>query len=185
MEKLLDFAPLLGGGALTTISLALASLALATLLGALGAAAKVGGRLLSRGAAQGYTTIVRGIPDLVFILLIYFGGQRFINDIGDLLGWDYVEISKFWAGVVAIGVIYGAYLTETFRGAYLSVPRGQLEAAQSLGLRRIATLRKVLMPQVLRFALPGYGNVWRSISHSTASTPCRSPSSTSAPRSTA
>lgn len=168
MEKLLDFAPLLGEGALVTIGVALFSLALATFLGVLGAAAKVGGGLLSRGAAQAYTTIMRGIPDLVLILLVYFGGQRFLNDIGDLLGWDYVEISKFWAGVVAIGVIYGAYLAETFRGAYQSVPRGQLEAAQSLGLRRLAILWKVLMPQVLRFALPGYGNVWMVLVKSTA-----------------
>ena len=168
MDKLLDYAPLLGRGAVITISVALLSLVLATLLGVLGASAKVGGGALSRGAAHTYTTIVRGIPDLVFILLIYFGGQRFLNDIGDLFGWDYVESSKFWAGVVAIGFIYGAYLTETFRGAYLAVPRGQLEAAQSLGLRRLAILRKVLMPQVLRFALPGYGNVWMVLVKSTA-----------------
>ncbi len=168
MEQLLDFAPLLGRGALTTIGVALASLVLATLLGVLGAWAKAGGGLLVRGAAQGYTTLVRGIPDLVLILLVYFGGQRFLNDIGRGLDWDYVEISKFWAGVAAIGFIYGAYLTETFRGAYLAVPRGQLEAAQSLGLRRLAILRKVLMPQILRFALPGYGNVWMVLVKSTA-----------------
>jgi len=168
MEKLLDFAPLLGRGALTTIGVALFSLALATLLGVLGAAAKAGGGLMARGGAHTYTTIVRGIPDLVLILLVYFGGQRFINDLGDLLGWDYVEISKFWAGVGAIGFIYGAYLTETFRGAYLAVPRGQLEAARALGLGRLAILWKVLIPQVLRFALPGYGNVWMVLVKSTA-----------------
>jgi His/Glu/Gln/Arg/opine family amino acid ABC transporter permease subunit len=168
MDKLLDYAPLLGKGALVTISVAVLSLVLATLLGALGAAAKVGGGIASRGAAQAYTTVVRGIPDLVLILLVYFGGQRFLNDLGRGLGWDYVEISKFWAGVVAIGFIYGAYLTETFRGAYLAVPRGQLEAARALGLRRLAILRKVLMPQILRFALPGYGNVWMVLVKSTA-----------------
>lgn len=168
MDKLLDYAPLLGQGALVTISVAVLSLVLATLLGALGAAAKVGGGLPSRGAAQTYTTVVRGIPDLVLILLVYFGGQRFLNDIGKTFGWDYVEISKFWAGVFAIGFIYGAYLTETFRGAYLAVPRGQLEAARALGLRRLAILRKVLLPQILRFALPGYGNVWMVLVKSTA-----------------
>lgn len=168
MDKLLTYAPLLGQGALVTISVAILSLVLATLLGALGAAAKVGGGIALRGAAQTYTTVVRGIPDLVLILLVYFGGQRFLNDVGRTLGWDHIEISKFWAGVVAIGFIYGAYLTETFRGAYLAVPRGQLEAARALGLRRLAILRKVLMPQILRFALPGYGNVWMVLVKSTA-----------------
>ncbi|HUF88153.1 MAG TPA: ABC transporter permease subunit, partial [Thermohalobaculum sp.] len=159
---------LLGRGALTTISVALLALALATFLGVLGAWAKAGGGLIARGAAHTYTTIVRGIPDLVLILLVYFAGQRFLNDIGRSLDWDYVEISKFWAGVVAIGFIYGAYLTETFRGAYLAVPRGQLEAARALGLRRLAILWKVLAPQILRFALPGYGNVWMVLVKSTA-----------------
>ncbi len=168
MDKLIDFAPLLGRGALNTVSLAVLALALATFLGVVGAAAKLSHRLLPRGAAHTYTTVVRGIPDLVLILLVYFAGQRLLNDIGDRLGWDYVELSKFWAGVGAIGFIYGAYLSETFRGAYLAVPRGQLEAARALGLRRVAILWKVLMPQVLRFALPGYGNVWLVLVKSTA-----------------
>lgn len=168
MSLLIDYAPLLAQGALVTVALAALSLALATALGALGAAAKIGGGRIARGATFLYTTIVRGIPDLVLILLVYFGGQRLINDIGAAFDWDYVEISKFWAGVAAIGFIYGAYLSETFRGAWLAVPRGQGEAAQALGLRGWARLRYVTGPQVLRHALPGYGNVWLVLVKSTA-----------------
>ncbi len=168
MDPLLEYAPLLARGALVTIALALVSLALATTLGALGAAAKIGGGPVSRGVTRVYTTLVRGIPDLVLILLVYFGGQRLINDLGALLGWDYVELSKFWSGVISIGFIYGAYLTETFRGAYLTVPRGQSEAAHALGLGPLATVRHVTGPQLLRFALPGYGNVWQVLVKSTA-----------------
>ncbi len=168
MEKLLDYAPLLGRGLTITLSLAVLSLVLATFLGVLGAAAKLSGRPIQNGVAQVYTTIVRGIPDLVLILLIYFGGQRLLNAIGKAMGADYMEISKFWAGVAAIGFIYGAYLTETFRGAYLAVPKGQAEAAKSLGMKPLPILWKVLMPQIARAALPGYGNVWMVLIKSTA-----------------
>lgn len=168
MGTLLDYAPLLGQGAMVTVGLAVLALVLATLLGVAGAAAKLGGGLIAPHAAGVYTTIVRGVPDLVLILLVYFGGQRLVNDIGGMFGLDYIEISKFWAGVAAIGFIYGAYLTETFRGAYLTVPRGQGEAARALGLTRGQILRLVTAPQVLRFALPGYGNVWLVLVKSTA-----------------
>lgn len=168
MGTLLEYAPLLGEGALVTIALALVSLVLATVLGIAGAAAKLSRGLAWDWLARIYTTIVRGVPDLVMILLVYFGGQRLVNDIGGLLGLPYIEVSKFWAGVAAIGLIYGAYLTETFRGAYQSVPKGQAEAAFALGLSRFATLWTVLAPQVLRFALPGYGNVWLVLVKSTA-----------------
>ncbi|MEO0994048.1 MAG: ABC transporter permease subunit [Pseudomonadota bacterium] len=168
MGPLLDYAPLMGEGALVTISLAVLSLVVATGLGILGAAAKLSGKWRWQGPAAVYTTIVRGVPDLVLILLIYFGGQRLVNDIGGLMGLPYIEVSKFWAGVAAIGFIYGAYLTETFRGAYLTVNKGQREAAYALGMSRLATLWTVQAPQILRFALPGYGNVWMVLVKSTA-----------------
>jgi His/Glu/Gln/Arg/opine family amino acid ABC transporter permease subunit len=168
MENLIRYAPLLAEGALVTIALALLSLALATLLGALGAAGKLGGGLVAEWAVMAYTTVVRGIPDLVWILLIYFGGQRLANNAAAALGLGPVTISPFLAGVLAIGFIYGAYLTETFRGAYLTVPRGQMEAAAALGLHRFAVLRHVSLPQLVRFALPGYANVWQVLVKSTA-----------------
>ncbi len=168
MDNLIEYAPLLGSGVLVTISVAVLSLVLSTALGALAASAKLSGKFVPGAIAQVYTTIVRGVPELVLILLIYFGGQRLINQIGQAMDLDYIEISKFWAGVIAIGFIYGAYLTETFRGAYLAVPRGQGEAAKAMGLTPLATLWTVLLPQIMRFALPGYGNVWLVLVKSTA-----------------
>lgn len=168
MSALIDYAPLLAQGTLVTISLAVLSLLLATVLGTLGAVGRLSGSWLGSSAASVYTTVVRGIPDLVLILLVYFGGQRLVNDIGGLMGLPYIEVSKFWSGVAAIGFIYGAYLTETFRGAYMGVPKGQDEAAQALGLSRFARLLTVVGPQVVRLALPGYGNVWLVLVKSTA-----------------
>lgn len=168
MKNLIEYAPLLLSGAVTTILLALASLAMATILGGLGATGKISGGTITRTVVFTYTTIVRGVPDLVLILLIYFGGQRLINVVGKTIGFDYIELSKFWAGVAAIGFIYGAYLTETFRGAYMTVPVGQREAAMSMGMRPFQVLRTVTLPQLVRFALPGYANVWQVLIKSTA-----------------
>ena len=168
MNNLIEYAPLLGGGVLVTISLAVLSLVLATALGALAASAKLSGKFVPGAIAHAYTTLVRGVPELVLILLIYFGGQRLLNQIGGALDLDYIDISKFWAGVISIGFIYGAYLAETFRGAYLAVPRGQGEAAKAIGLAPLATLWTVLLLQIMRFALPGYGNVWLVLVKSTA-----------------
>ncbi len=168
MENLIEYTPLLLRGAVTTVLLALASLVMATLLGGLGAMGKISGGRITRAIVFAYTTIVRGVPDLVLILLIYFGGQRLINIAGKAVGIDYVELSKFWAGVAAIGFIYGAYLTETFRGAYMTVPAGQREAAMSMGMRPFQVLRSVTLPQLIRFALPGYANVWQVLIKSTA-----------------
>ncbi|MBP7241626.1 ABC transporter permease subunit [Amaricoccus sp.] len=168
MEQLIAYAPLLAKGALVTIALAIVSLALATALGALGAAGKIGGGRISNALVQIYTTIVRGVPDLVMILLIYFGGQRLVNVVMGAFGSGPLSVSPFLAGMLAIGFIYGAYLTETFRGAYMTIPRGQTEAAQALGLHSWTMVRKIIAPQLIRFALPGYSNVWQVLVKSTA-----------------
>ncbi|TPE53530.1 ABC transporter permease [Amaricoccus solimangrovi] len=168
MEHLLTYLPLLARGWLVTVALAVVSLLLATLLGALGAAGRASRAPLARGAVLVYSTIIRGVPDLVLVLLIYFGGQRFLNTILGALGAPTVDLSPFVAGVIAIGFIYGAYLTETFRGAFLAVPRAQIEAASALGLRRWPLFRHVLLPQIIRAALPGYGNTWQVLVKSTA-----------------
>jgi His/Glu/Gln/Arg/opine family amino acid ABC transporter permease subunit len=168
MDSLVRYAPLLASGALVTVALALLSLALATLLGALGAAGRLGGGRVGAAVVTVYTTIVRGIPDLVMLLLVYFGGQRLVNTVAAGLGFGATDLSPFLAGVLALGFIYGAYLTETFRGAWLTIPRGQLDAGRALGLHRFAVLRAIAIPQLLRFALPGYANVWQVLVKSTA-----------------
>jgi His/Glu/Gln/Arg/opine family amino acid ABC transporter permease subunit len=168
METLLAYLPLLARGALVTASLAVLSLALATLLGGLGAAGRIGGGPVARGVVLAYTTVVRGIPDLVLLLLVYFGGQRLLNTALTATGLEAVDLSTFWAGVFSLGFIYGAYLTETFRGAYMTVPRGQSEAARALGLGPVPRFGRVILPQLVRFALPGYANVWQVLVKSTA-----------------
>ncbi|MEL6769069.1 MAG: ABC transporter permease subunit [Pseudomonadota bacterium] len=168
MSDLVEYAPLLAQGTGVTIALAVLSLVLATALGAAGAAAKLSGKRRFGWPAAAYTTLVRGVPDLVLILLIYFGGQRLVNVVGGAFGLDYVEVSKFGAGVFAIGFIYGAYLTETFRGAYQSIPKGQAEAARALGVSHFTTLREIVLPQLMRLALSGYANVWMVLVKSTA-----------------
>jgi His/Glu/Gln/Arg/opine family amino acid ABC transporter permease subunit len=168
METLVAYLPLLARGALLTASLAVLSLALATLLGGLAAAGRIGGGPAARTLVLAYTTIVRGVPDLVLLLLVYFGGQRLINAGLTGIGLEPVDLSTFWAGVFSIGFIYGAYLAETFRGAYMTVPLGQSEAAHALGLGPVARLARVILPQLVRFALPGYANVWQVLVKSTA-----------------
>ncbi|HVL21949.1 MAG TPA: ABC transporter permease subunit [Amaricoccus sp.] len=168
MESLIRYAPLLASGAMVTAALAVLSLVLATLLGMLGAAGKLAGGPVTRGLVLGYTTLVRGVPDLVMLLLVYFGGQRLLNTVISAFGGTGGDLSPFLSGVLSIGFIYGAYLTETFRGAYLAVPRGQIEAARALGMRPLPLLWTVSGPQVARFALPGYANTWQVLVKSTA-----------------
>lgn len=156
-------------GTILTIELCLASLAIAMILGILCALAKLSHIRTLKAAAQVYTTLIRGIPDLVLMLLIYFGGQAFINRIGPMLGHDaYIDINPFIAGVSTIGFIFGAYLAETFRGAILSVPHGQLEAGSAYGMSGFQVFHRILLPQMVRHAIPGFGNNWLVLMKTTA-----------------
>jgi histidine transport system permease protein len=166
--SLKGFGPLLLEGAWMTVKLSLSSLALSVLLGLIGASAKLSSLKLLRLPAQLYTTLIRGVPDLVLMLLIFYSLQIWLTLITVALGWEYIEINPFVAGVITLGFIYGAYFTETFRGAMLAVPRGQVEAATAYGLSRTQRFRFVMFPQMMRFALPGLGNNWMVILKATA-----------------
>ena len=144
-----------------TAGLAVASLAGGLLLGIAGAAARMSRRRLPRAAAHAYTTAVRGVPELLVVLMIYFGASAVIGRVAGLFGaTGYYEPSPFIAGVVALSLTFGAYATEVLRGAFLAVPRRQTEAAYAIGLNRLQTFRHVLLPQVWRAALPGLGNLF-------------------------
>jgi len=161
MDLILEYKSQLIDGTIMTIELALASLVISLALGLLGAWAKLSGSHFARRLAGAYTTVVRGVPDLVLILLVFYGGQVTLNSIGAALGlWDYIEISQFAAGAGTIGVIFGAYFTETFRGAIMAIPRGQIEAGISCGMPRSLIFRHVIWPQMVRYALPGFTNNW-------------------------
>lgn len=161
MLNLHGYGPSILEGTLLTLEVSLMSLAIAMGLGLLGALAKLSASPLLRGLAQTYTTIIRGIPDLVLMLLIFFGGQVLINRLAPFFGYDqYIDINPFFAGASTIGFIFGAYMTETFRGAILAVGRGQLEAGYAYGMSGLQVVRRILLPQMMRHALPGFGNNW-------------------------
>ena len=169
MFDLHGYGPSILQGTLLTIEVSLASLAISMFLGILGALAKLSPSRPLQFVAQTYTTIIRGIPDLVLMLLVFFGGQVFINQVAPLLGYeDYIDINPFMAGVSTIGFIFGAYMTETFRGAILAVPRGQIEAAYAYGMHRGQTFFRILLPQMIRHAIPGFGNNWLVLIKTTA-----------------
>lgn len=155
-------------GSLLTLSVAFSSLVIALMLGLLGAIAKLSRVRPLRWLAQAYTTLIRGVPDLVMMLTIFYGGQILINHLGDQFGWDYIDIDPFVAGVLTIGFIFGAYITEVLRGAFLAVPAGQKEAALAFGMTPLQVLVRIVGPQMLRHALPGLSNNWLVMIKSTA-----------------
>ncbi|EJM64952.1 ABC transporter permease [Pseudomonas sp. GM55] len=166
--SLKGFGPLLLQGTWMTVKLSFLCLLVSVGLGLIGASAKLSNSALLRVPAQAYTTLIRGVPDLVLMLLIFYSLQTWLTSLTEALGWDYIEINPFSAGVITLGFIYGAYFTETFRGAILAVPRGQMEAATAYGLTRAQRFRLVVFPQMMRFALPGIGNNWMVILKATA-----------------
>ena len=150
-------------GTVLTIESALVSLIVAVLLGAVGALAKASHSTVAQTIAGVYTTVVRGVPDLVLMLLIFFGGQMLINQLVEALGYDtYIEVSAFTAGVATIGFIYGAYMTETFRGAILAVPHGQLEAGHAFGMSPSTDKRAVVFRRTSQL-LPKPGSACRIV----------------------
>jgi arginine/ornithine transport system permease protein len=169
MFDLHGYGPSILQGTLLTIEVSLASLLISMLLGILGALAKLSPSKPLQLGAQTYTTIIRGIPDLVLMLLVFFGGQVFINQVAPLVGYEgYIDINPFMAGVSTIGFIFGAYMTETFRGAILAVPKGQIEAACAYGMTKRQTFMRILLPQMVRHAIPGFGNNWLVLIKTTA-----------------
>ncbi|MEL6208849.1 MAG: ABC transporter permease subunit [Pseudomonadota bacterium] len=169
MEDVWSYRGLLLQGTLTTILLALGSLAIAVVFGLLGAWGKLGRSRLGQRVAGTYVTVVRSIPDLCMMLLLYYGGQTLLNQLGAATGlWDYIEINQFVAGILTIGFIFGAYMTETFRGAYQAIPKGQFEAAVAIGMTQRQTFRRITLPQLLGYAIPSLGVNWMVLLKTTA-----------------
>jgi histidine transport system permease protein len=161
VDAIIEYQGQLLQGTWVTVQLAIFSLLFSVFFGLLGAWAKLSKNRAAQRVAAGYTTIVRGVPDLVLILLVFFGGQELANSIGSLTGlWDYAEISQFAAGVGTIGVVFGGYMTETFRGAIMAIPKGQIEAGVACGMSRPTIFRRIIWPQMVRYALPGFSNNW-------------------------
>ena len=156
-------------GARLTLLVGVISLFVAIILGLFGAWAKLSKSRLANVMVEIYTTVFRGVPELVLILLIYYGFPTLVQNGMELLGFDIIlDFNPFISGVCTLGIIYGAFTTEVFRGAFMAVPPGQVEVAKALGMNKTLIVRRILLPQMLRFALPGIGNVWMVLIKATA-----------------
>ena len=156
-------------GTWLTVQLALLSMAVAIALGLLGAAFRLSPVKWLALLGETYAAVIRGIPDLVLILLIFYGGQEMLNRVLELSGYEgYVDINPFVAGVGTLGFIYGAYLSETFRGAFMAIPKGQGEAGLAYGMSPLRVFFRILVPQMIRLAIPGFTNNWLVLIKATA-----------------
>ncbi len=155
-------------GTWMTLKLSLAAVCVGLLLGLLGAIAKTSKYAALRFVGGTYTTIVRGVPETLWVLMIYFGTVSGLNALGDLFGKPDLALSPFAAGTLALGLCFGAYATEVFRGALLSIPRGHREAGQALGLSPGRIFWRIVLPQIWRVALPGLGNLYLILLKDTA-----------------
>jgi polar amino acid transport system permease protein len=153
-----------------TLQVSVVAYLVSVVFGLLGASAKVSKNRYVRAIADVYTTIVRSLPELLVILLLYFsvasGVERLLKHFS-LVGDDF-QFSPFWAAIVALAFVSGAFMTEVLRAAYLAVPNGQIEAAVSIGMRPHKIMIRVVLPQMMRHAVPGMGNLWLSITKESA-----------------
>ena len=157
-------------GSVVVLKVFLASLVLMVIFGLMGAAAKLSNNRIAQKVAGAYTVIFRGTPEILVILLLYFGSAIALTAIAQLFNPDikFVDVPPFWAGTIAIALIVGSYATETFRGAFLGVQPGSVEAAYALGMGAIQTFFYVRVPEMWRLALPAFGNHMLSLIKDTA-----------------
>ena len=168
MPLYLDYLPSLAKGLMLSLSVALLALFFSCLIGFLVALIKVSNNKPLIYIANTYTAVVRGVPDLVMMFLIFYGGQITINWIAIKLGWGYVDIDAFSAGVFTLSFIFGAFMAETFRASILAVDQHQIETAYAFGMRKHQVVKRILLPQMLLHALPGLSNNWMVLVKSTA-----------------
>ena len=152
-------------GILFTLQISICSYAVAFVLGLLGAGAKLHGAKALYRVGDLYTTLIRAVPEPLLIFILYYMGTRTIKAVlvGVGLASEDFEISSFAAVVASLGFIYGAYLTDVLRGAIQAIPKGQIEAARAYGMHAPMRFRRVIFPQMIRFAIPGMGNQWLNI----------------------
>lgn len=169
MIDLHGFGAQLLAGTFVTLQLALAAVVLGLILGLLGAGAKLSESAPMRLLGNGYSTLIRGLPEFLVVLTFYFGASDILMFVASQFGYDdYIEVSAFVAGTAALGFIFGAYASELFRGAIIAIPLGQAEAARALGMTSRQTFFRITLPQVWRIALPGLGNLFMILMKDTA-----------------
>lgn len=174
MPSFLDlkgYGHLLIDGAMITLSVGVAAMAVALSLGIMGALARLSSHAALRGLGTTYATVIRGIPELVLMLLVYYGGTVLLQWLLSLGGGDVrVDLNAFLAGTLVLGFVYGAYATEIFRGAFLAIPKGQVEAAHAYGMTNGQVFFRIKLPQAWRLAIPGLGNLWLTLLKATSIT---------------
>ena len=145
-----------------TLIVSIMSMGLGLFLAIITVWAKIIQNKITRLFANFYTTVIRGVPELLVIYLIFFGGNAVVMKVAKIFGYNgYIELNALTIATIAIAIISATYSSEVLRAAYLSIPKGQIEAARSLGMSRFSIFYKVLSPQIIRYALPGIGNVWQ------------------------
>ncbi|MGB3290587.1 MAG: ABC transporter permease subunit [Burkholderiaceae bacterium] len=157
-------------GAAMTLLISVLGMALGIVIGIAGASIKTAGARLASLLVSGYTTVVRSIPELLIIYLLFFGSVQAAADLADALRWQDAMTNWFPAlvGILAIGLIAGSYSVEVFRGALKAIPPGQIEAAKAIGMAPWQRLRRIVIPQMFWYALPGANNVWQTALKDTA-----------------
>jgi octopine/nopaline transport system permease protein len=146
-----------------TIAVTLAAIVIGAIVGSFVAWAKLSGNLIARAAGNAYTVVLRGTPELLIIYMVFFG--KVVDAVGNTLQYlglgDGTIINNFLAGALGVGLISAAYQAEVFRGAFTAIAKGEIEAARAIGMPRLLRFRRIIVPQILRFAIPGLGNVWQ------------------------
>ncbi|WP_052025973.1 ABC transporter permease [Phyllobacterium sp. YR531] len=155
-------------GLMHSLQIALGAFGMGLIIGTLGAYGKLYGSPLVRDLAGIYTTIVRAVPELVLILLLYYAGTDLINRILEASGYQRIDISGLVAGIVVLGFVQGAYATEVLRGAIKAIPQGEVEAARAYGMSPTLMMRRITLPSMLPYALPGLANLWLIATKDTA-----------------
>ncbi|MBB5701174.1 polar amino acid transport system permease protein [Ochrobactrum daejeonense] len=151
-----------------TLQIAVGGYSLGLLIGMFGALGKLYGGPVMRDLLEVYTTVVRAVPELVLILILYYAGTDLLNQMLALFGFGRTDISGLAAGIFVIGVVQGAYSTEVLRGAIKSIAPGQIEAARAFGMPASKMLRRITIPAMLPFAIPGLANLWLIATKDTA-----------------
>lgn len=155
-------------GLVSTLEIAIGAFLLGLIIGLAGALGKINGSMPTRWLLEIYTTLIRAVPELVLILLIYYAGTGAINQLLDMMGYRPIDISGLVAGIVVLGLVLGGYAIEVIRGAMLAVPRGQIEAAAAFGMSGWQILKRITLPAMLPLALPGMSNLWLNVTKNTA-----------------
>jgi polar amino acid transport system permease protein len=155
-------------GFANSVQIAVGAFGIGLLIGTGGAYGKLYGGPIVKDLLEVYTTIVRAVPELVLILLLYFAGADLINFVLESIGFQRIDINGLVAGIGVLGVVQGAYATEVLRGAILAVPQGQIEAGRAYGMSPGLMMRRITLPAMLPFAIPGLANLWLIATKDTA-----------------